>query len=126
MLALLQPIQVSVRALTALALPTDVISPCVGFFCALVGSRMPPMLLASLTSTFTSTRSPTGATVLYCRRHNHSLCQPKRGGVQTPFLDKLAGGVTLTTLRRQRRAQLSSTHTTRRQRLSAVNATPCR
>ena len=36
---LLQAMRASVRALTAFALPTDVISPCVGFFCALVGSR---------------------------------------------------------------------------------------
>lgn len=55
------------RTLTALALPTDVISPCVGFVCALLGSRMPLLVFSSLTSTLTSTRSPTGATVLYCR-----------------------------------------------------------
>ena len=40
--------------------------PCVAFLTAKVGSRMPPALFCSGTSTLTTTRSPTGATVLYC------------------------------------------------------------
>ena len=49
-----------------LAVPNATTSPCVGFFCAEVGSRMPPTEIGSLASTFTKTRSPTGDTVLYC------------------------------------------------------------
>ena len=54
--------------LTALAVPAFSTCPCVGFFCALEGSRIPPRDFSSLTSTFTSTLSPTGATVLYCSK----------------------------------------------------------
>lgn len=53
--------------LTALALPADSTVPCVGRFCAELGSRMPPTVLLSASSAFTNTRSPTGVTVLTCR-----------------------------------------------------------
>ncbi len=52
--------------LTALAVPAFSTCPCVGFFWTLAGRRMPPIDFSSLTSTFTRTLSPTGATVLYC------------------------------------------------------------
>ena len=58
--------------LTALAVPAFSTCPCVGFFCTLAGSSMPPMDFSSLTSTFTRTLSPTGATVLYCRHRQSS------------------------------------------------------
>lgn len=54
------------RTLTALAPPAEVTVPCVGRFCALLGSRMPPTVLASASSAFTNTRSPTGVTVFTC------------------------------------------------------------
>ena len=49
--------------------------PCVAFFTASVGSRMPPELFCSGTSTLTKTRSPTGATCLNCAAR-HPRDQP--------------------------------------------------
>ncbi len=62
-----QPGERAARTLTALALPADSTVPCVGRFCAELGSRMPPTVLLSASSAFTNTRSPTGVTVLTCR-----------------------------------------------------------
>ena len=54
--------------LTAFAVPAPTISPCVGFFCADTGRSNPEDVFSSLTSTLTYTLSPTGDTVLYCRK----------------------------------------------------------
>jgi hypothetical protein len=54
------------RTLTPFAPPADCTVPWVGRFCAELGSRMPPTVLASASSALTNTRSPTGVTVLTC------------------------------------------------------------
>ena len=60
------PGRVMPRTLRDFTSPRDWTQPWVGFRCALVGSRMPPAEVGSDSSTLTSTRSPTGDTVLYC------------------------------------------------------------
>ena len=55
-----------VHTLTALALPALCTVPWVGRFWAEEGSRMPPTVFISASSALTTTRSPTGVTVLIC------------------------------------------------------------
>ena len=50
----------------ALADPAATTAPLVGCLVAVEGSRMPPTVVASGSSTLTNTRSPTGATVFTC------------------------------------------------------------
>ena len=68
------------RTLTALAPPTETTSPWVGFLAALVGSRMPPTVFCSGSSTLTNTRSPTGATVFTCMRAVGVSTSPRSAG----------------------------------------------
>lgn len=51
---------VASSAATATTLPSE------GFFCAVLGNRMPPVLSSSSAPSFTNTRSPAGFTEVYC------------------------------------------------------------
>lgn len=51
---------VASSAATATTLPSE------GFFCAVFGSKMPPVLTSSSTPSLTKTRSPAGFTEVYC------------------------------------------------------------
>ncbi len=68
--------------LTAAASPRATTEPAVGLFRAAAGSRTPPMLLASSLSTFTSTRSPTGLTVLNCEMRGRAGAGAQSLGAQ--------------------------------------------